>query len=127
MSAQTRVFGALIRTHHITSRKKVTRLKQAAAANNVYALLRSGGAPGMMYVEGEHENVRQWIDVVNRLRYKDYQLAAKITQLQWMQQNESGLYEVDTVKQFAEVMHKKDLTDWWRAAMGYTGDHPDRL
>lgn len=56
--------NALIRTHHITSRKKVSKLKQAASFHDVYALLRSGGAPGVMYVEGQEENVSQWVQFV---------------------------------------------------------------
>jgi hypothetical protein len=59
------MFNALIRTHHITSRKKVTKLKQAADATQVYALLRSGSSPGIMYVEGAESGVRQWVDSVH--------------------------------------------------------------
>ena len=59
------LFNALIRTHHITSRKKVAKLRQAAANHNVLALLRSGGAPGIMYVEGEERGVRAWVDSVH--------------------------------------------------------------
>jgi len=68
------LYNALIRTHHITSRKKVAKLKQAAASCNVVALLRSGGAPGIMYVEGTEGGVRQWVDAVHvsrsRVRYR---------------------------------------------------------
>ena len=39
--------NALIRTHHITSRKKVAKLKQAATFHDVFVLLRYGGAPGV--------------------------------------------------------------------------------
>jgi len=59
------MFNALIRTHHITSRKKVTKLKQAADATQVFALLRSGSSPGIMYVEGAENGVRQWVDSVH--------------------------------------------------------------
>lgn len=58
------IHNALIRTHHVTSRKKVAKLKQAASSHEVYALLRSGGAPGVMYVEGQEENVSQWVQSV---------------------------------------------------------------
>ena len=57
-------FRALIKTHHITSRKKVARLKQAATSEEVYALLRSGGSPGIMYVEGSRRSVEKWVAVV---------------------------------------------------------------
>ena len=64
MSCKTAVWNALIRTHHITSRKKVAKLKQAAGDNGVFVLLRSGGAPGIMYVEGTQDGVEQWVSVV---------------------------------------------------------------
>jgi hypothetical protein len=60
MSAYT----ALIRTHHITSRKKVAALKLAAERHGCFALLRSGGSPGIMYVEGSEEAVRSWVSQV---------------------------------------------------------------
>lgn len=56
--------NALIRTHHITSRKKVAKLKQAATFHDVYVLLRYGGAPGVMYVEGKADGVNQWVSDV---------------------------------------------------------------
>jgi hypothetical protein len=59
------MFNALIRTHHITSRKKVTKLKQAADAAQVFALLRSGSSPGIMYVEGDENGVKQWVESVH--------------------------------------------------------------
>jgi hypothetical protein len=56
--------NALIRTHHITSRKKVAKLKQAATFHDVYVLLRYGGAPGVMYVEGKGDGVNRWVSDV---------------------------------------------------------------
>ena len=64
MSSTARFWNALIRTHHITSRKKVAKLKQSAANNDVYVLLRSGGCPGIMYVEGAEDGVKCWVDDV---------------------------------------------------------------
>lgn len=59
-------YHALIKTHHITSRKKVSTLKAAAETHGVSALLRSGGVPGIMYVEGgEREGVEAWVGVVH--------------------------------------------------------------
>jgi len=63
-SATKTCWNALIRTHHITSRKKVTKLKQAATSQDVFVLLRSGGAPGIMYVEGSEGGVERWVNVV---------------------------------------------------------------
>jgi len=58
-------WNALIRTHHITSRKKVAKLRQAADHHHVLALLRYGGAPGIMYVEGRENGVQQWVEAVH--------------------------------------------------------------
>jgi hypothetical protein len=59
-----RLFNALVRTHHITSRKKVAHLKKAADTHSCYVLLRSGGCPGIMYCEGEEQGVKLWIATV---------------------------------------------------------------
>ena len=61
---QCLLHNALIRTHHITSRKKVAKLKQAATFHDVYVLLRYGGAPGVMYVEGKEDGVNRWVSDV---------------------------------------------------------------
>ena len=58
------LFNALIRTHHITSRKKVAVLKKAASTHGCRVLLRSGGSPGIMYVEGSENGVEQWVAAV---------------------------------------------------------------
>ena len=58
-------WNALIRTHHITSRKKISKLRQAASNHDVLALLRSGGSPGIMYVEGSESGVRDWVQDVH--------------------------------------------------------------
>ena len=76
------IYNALIRTHHITSRKKVAKLRAAASHCNIYALLRSGGCPGIMYCEGSEAGVREWVGTVQRLRYKDFQLVRKTAEKQ---------------------------------------------
>lgn len=59
-----RAWHALIRTHHITSRKKVAKLRQSASAEDVYALIHNGGPPGIMYVEGDKSGVASWVAAV---------------------------------------------------------------
>lgn len=77
------LFNALIRTHHITSRKKVAALKRAADSHKCFVLLRSGGCPGIMYVEAKDKDaVEAWVTVVKKLRYKDFQLVARPGSLQ---------------------------------------------
>jgi hypothetical protein len=123
------LFNALIRTHHITSRKKVAVLKKAADAHNCYVLLRSGGSPGVMYVEGRREeDVGAWVNTVQRLRYKDYQLVTKpAPQTDEGCEGERdrdcttrpGLREVDSVKEFGFIMKERGFLNWWRKGMGY--------
>ncbi|QIX02477.1 hypothetical protein AMS68_007994 [Peltaster fructicola] len=135
MSGSQKSFNALIRTHHITSRKKVTKLRQAADLHNVFVLLRTGGSPGMMYVEGRNVGVHEWIAVVQKLRYKDYQLAARPDQVVLERattevqptNNSHGLSEVSTVKEFSQEMARRGVFEWWRAAMGYAQGQSDRL
>lgn len=59
------MYHALIRTHHITSRKKVATLKAAAKRIGCFSLLRSGGTPGIMYVRGEEMGVKEWVGIVH--------------------------------------------------------------
>ncbi|KAF2094382.1 hypothetical protein NA57DRAFT_46406 [Rhizodiscina lignyota] len=120
------LFNALIRTHHITSRKKVAHLKKAAERLSCSVLLRSGGSPGIMYCEGSETSVQEFVSVVQKLRYKDFQLAARPA-TKWrdtctattISHRSIGLCEVPTVKEFASEMELQSILLWWRQAMGY--------
>jgi hypothetical protein len=121
------VYHALIRTHHITSRKKVARLKAAAKQLQCYALIRSGGIPGVMYVRGDQHKVQQWVDSVHELRYKDFQLAAPVSAITetgtQAESTKTGiLEEVETVKEMAKKMEAIGIQHWWRTAMGFVHD-----
>lgn len=121
------LYNALIRTHHITSRKKVAVLKRAADSHQCAVLLRSGGCPGIMYVEGQKDQVESWVDVVRRLRYKDFQLVTRPGAMQGLERQPGqappdlalGLEEVESVKEFGGIMAKRGVWDWWRRGMGY--------
>ena len=116
------IFNALIRTHHITSRKKIQRLKKAASQHDVvFVLIRSGGSPGMMYVESNSEaSVTKWVSDVQALRYKDYHCVSKPSIAEIMDTVTSpGFKEVVSVAAFAEEMKLRGLTAWWRKAMNY--------
>ncbi|KAJ5429057.1 hypothetical protein N7491_006073 [Penicillium cf. griseofulvum] len=131
------LYNALIRTHHITSRKKVAALKRAADTHQCAVLLRSGGCPGIMYVEGAKERVESWVDVVRRLRYKDFQLVTRPGVVEDEGKGKEngngnekkdgekwdlavGLDEVESVKEFGGIMAKRGVWKWWRRGMGYT-------
>lgn len=122
-------YHALIRTHHITSRKKVAALKRAADTHDCSVLLRSGGCPGIMYVEAhEKSRVEAWVGEVRRLRYKDFQLATKPNEItregETTPDNQNGgrggLSEVESVKEFGGYMAQRGVWNWWRRGMGYT-------
>ncbi|OCL05478.1 hypothetical protein AOQ84DRAFT_433029 [Glonium stellatum] len=119
------IYNALIRTHHITSRKKVASLKKAADKYACYVLLRSGGSPGIMYCEGSEDSVRDWVTIVQQLRYKDYRLAARPNELGSKagevasRPDSRGFQEVTTVKEFGVKMQEFGIWTWWRIAMGY--------
>ena len=116
------MWHALIRTHHITSRKKVATLKAAAKKLECYALLRSGGVPGVMYVQGDgQDNVQTWVDAVHGLRYKDYQLASAVSEASTKSKlgTKGVLEEVATVREMAAKMEDAELLDWWRKGMGF--------
>lgn len=127
MSSQ--IYNALIRTHHITSRKKVAKLRQAAANYDIYALLRYGGCPGIMYCQGTEAGVKDWVSAVQRLRYKDYQLVKKpaAKEIEHDEPQEQiatygKLEEVESVKDYGVIMHQLGVRTWWRKGMGYVGD-----
>lgn len=123
------IYNALIRTHHITSRKKVAKLKQAAMNYETYALLRYGGCPGIMYCQGSESSVREWVSAVHRLRYKDFQLvkkpAAKELDSKTFEEQDIAygkLEEAKSVKEFGSRMEAMGVWGWWRKGMGYVGD-----
>ncbi|KAJ5086267.1 hypothetical protein NUU61_007574 [Penicillium alfredii] len=120
-------YHALIRTHHITSRKKVAVLKRAANTHQCAVLLRSGGCPGIMYVEGQDQTqVESWVSAVRKLRYKDFQLVTRPGLLEPEESDQgtddlpSGLSEVESVKDFGSWMQRRRVWHWWRRGMGYS-------
>jgi hypothetical protein len=122
------LFAALIRTHHITSRKKVAKLRAAASRCNIYALIRYGGCPGVMFCQGTETRVRDWVSDVQRLRYKDFRLAIKpVEKIPEQEVNEDSvsygrLEEVESVKEFGAKMESLGVFRWWRKGMGYVGN-----
>jgi hypothetical protein len=66
---------------------------------------------------------------IQRLRYKDFQLAARPAEIFGQegandhieQEPPTGLFETDSVKDFATQMEKRGVLEWWKKAMGYSG------
>ncbi len=114
---------ALIRTHHITSLKKVAKLRAAASQYNVYALLHYGGCPGIMYCQGSETGVKDWVATVQRLRYKEFQLvkrpAVKPVETKEFKIVNASFEMVNSVKEFGVKMKDLGVLSWWRRGMGY--------
>ncbi|KAI0020439.1 hypothetical protein F4780DRAFT_372554 [Xylariomycetidae sp. FL0641] len=118
------VWTALIRTHHITNRKKLSRVKKAAEHYSLpYVLVRAGGAPGIMYCEGpEQAAVSSWVRHVHGLRYKDFQCVQKpaVHDVKVPEDKRDPRFnEVASTADFGERMEERGLTSWWKAGMGY--------
>ncbi|KAI0432285.1 hypothetical protein F5Y09DRAFT_152273 [Xylaria sp. FL1042] len=120
----TSLFTALIRTHHITSRKKLQRVKKASAQHALsFVLIRSGGAPGIMYAEGAEADVAAWVSFVRGLRYKDFQCPRKPAENRVLVPTQVALAsfeEVTSVTEFGHRMEQRGLATWWKLAMGYS-------
>ncbi|ETS74994.1 hypothetical protein PFICI_13478 [Pestalotiopsis fici W106-1] len=130
MSQTSRLFTALIRTHHITSRKKLQRVKKAAALRDIpFVLVRYGGSPGIMYAEAlDQTSLGDWVSAVHDLRYKDFQCVQKpVVAQDVISRTGSGgsampsspFNEVDSVADFGAIMERKGLTKWFEIGMGY--------
>ncbi|KAI0596079.1 hypothetical protein F4775DRAFT_329922 [Biscogniauxia sp. FL1348] len=124
MTRTVNLFTTLIRTHHITSRKKLQRVKKAASHYALpFVLVRSGGSPGIMYAESSDESsINSWVSTVQGFRYKDYQCARKPAScpVQVPQRaSDAGFVEVTSVAEFGERMEQRGLSSWWKSGMGY--------
>jgi hypothetical protein len=67
------------------------------------------------------------------LRYKDYQLASRVAEVQrenapdpQQMKQTTGLFESETVRDFGSQMQQRGVYAWWRQGMGFTGSE-DRL
>ncbi|KAI0467846.1 hypothetical protein F4859DRAFT_226686 [Xylaria cf. heliscus] len=123
-TTSTNLFTALIRTHHITSRKKLQRVKKAASQHALsFVLIRSGGSPGIMYAEGSETDVNAWVSFVRGLRYKDFQCPRKPAANEVLvpsQATQGDFEEVTSVTEFGYRMEQRGLSSWWKSAMGYS-------
>ncbi|KAK8064549.1 hypothetical protein PG994_007187 [Apiospora phragmitis] len=124
------LYTALIRTHHITSRKKLQRVKDSALQHGLpFVLVRSGRGPGgMMYAEAPEEGaLAAWIKAVHDLRYKDFKCVQKPALQQVLLLGAGGqaaappppFKELEKAAEFGCVMEEKGLGDWWRIGMGW--------
>lgn len=136
--AAAAAFHCLIRTHHVTSRKKLRRVRHAADQHGVErVLVRSGGSPGIMFAESADENsLIDWVSDVQALRYKDFRCVARPAPAQTVAApcassgrgpsrwtgllKEPGFHETESVTAFGKEMEEGGVAEWWKKAMGYT-------
>lgn len=55
------IFRALIKTHHMTSRRKIQAITHSAKHKSCSVILKTGKPPGVMIAEGEEVRVREWV------------------------------------------------------------------
>lgn len=122
----------------MTSRRKITAIRDASLALSVNSILRTGGFPGVMYACGRQEDVLDWVKMVKNLRYKDFHLAVKPEVIQGGLRSKVGGYveerakeaamrgegrgsilELSEVNDFKEIMKERGLLEWWMIGMGY--------
>ncbi|KAH8596015.1 hypothetical protein B0O99DRAFT_510689 [Bisporella sp. PMI_857] len=117
------VYRILIKTHHMTSRKKIHNITKAAKQLSCRVLLKTGGPPGVMLAEGY--GALEWMEVVRKLRYKDYRLLKKEYVESWrLPIDEGTVIELTSMKELGSFLAKdEELLRWWRVNMGYqSGD-----
>ncbi|KAG8159925.1 hypothetical protein KVR01_010562 [Diaporthe batatas] len=128
MGTSKKLFITLIRTHHVTSRKKLQRVKKAAAHFDIpFVLVRYGGTPGLMYAESDQApNLGAWVSAVKDLRYKDFQCVYK-PEMRALNQDgpaaatmpvTAGAFnEIESVSSFGQVMESKGLGEWFKTGL----------
>lgn len=59
--------------------------------------------------------------MLQRLRYKDFQLASKPAPIEskTVQPERTGLFEVASVQEFAAAMERRGISDWWKQGMEF--------
>lgn len=125
MGTTRTLFVTLIRTHHVTSRKKLQRVKKAAAHFDIpFVLVRYGGSPGLMYAESEEGSaLGAWVSAVKDLRYKDFQCvykpeARQLNDVPAKTPMPAGAFnETESVSSFGEVMERKGLGEWFKIGL----------
>lgn len=125
MGPSRSLFVTLVRTHHVTSRKKLQRVKKAAAHFDIpFVLVRYGGCPGLMYGESpDASSLGSWVSAVKDLRYKDFQCVCKpeskrLEEVPATPPLPSGAFnETDSVSDFGQIMDRKGLGEWFKIGL----------
>ncbi|TGO65720.1 hypothetical protein BCON_0001g00340 [Botryotinia convoluta] len=111
----------LIKTHHMTSVKKIEKITKSAKKLDCAVLLKTGRPPGVMLAEGETEKAEQWLDVVKNLRYKNFELMKKEeVDGRRLDVPAGKVKQLESLKDYGiEVGKDEELRKWWRLHMGF--------
>ena len=120
------LYRALIKTHHMTSRKKIQSLTRAAKGYNCAVVIKTGRPPGVMLAESTNRNdIEAWVQTVRRLRYKDYSLMKMESVGQGQLKVEMGhVQEFQELKDFGRYLEECSIWQWWREHMGFAKSGP---
>ena len=121
------LYRALIKTHHMTSRKKIQSLTRAAKTLHCAVVIKTGRPPGVMIVEAVNDSeseaqkaVESWVGVIKRLRYKDHQLLRMESLAKGNLGLEAGrVREFEEMKEFGKYLEECGMWQWWREHMGF--------
>ncbi|KAL8811110.1 MAG: hypothetical protein Q9223_000883 [Gallowayella weberi] len=119
------LFRALIKTHHMTSRRKIKALTKSAKHNSVSVILKTGKPPGVMIAEAASEDaVKHWVKSVQRLRYKDYRLLRLEAVTQGLKQAQlsrtpGNVQEISSMKDLSAYLSECEMLTWWTEHMGF--------
>ncbi|MDI1485021.1 MAG: hypothetical protein OHK93_000155 [Ramalina farinacea] len=125
------LFRALIRTHHMTSRKKITAISKAAKKYECAVYLKTGAhPPGVMISECQVEGMEGlagWAAAVKRLRYKDYHhVRSEVVNDGQLSLPFGHVKEFETMKALAADLDECGVLEWWEEAMGFTRKSDDQ-
>ncbi|KAI4192642.1 MAG: hypothetical protein LQ348_003090 [Seirophora lacunosa] len=95
---------------------------KAAKKHSCSVMLKTGKAPGVMMAEGDDEaQVKQWVQGVKRLKYKNYRLlrleAVEGAQLPVERGN---VQEFEWMKDLSASLAASGVLPWWTEHMGFT-------
>ncbi|KAL8948711.1 MAG: hypothetical protein Q9222_005122 [Ikaeria aurantiellina] len=105
----------------MTSRRKIQVISKSTKHTQCSVLLKTGRPPGVMIAEGTEQGIKQWVEDVKRLRYKDYRLL----RLEAVNEGRLGISpgsveELDSMKDLSAYLAECDILDWWTEHMGFT-------
>lgn len=66
--------------------------------------------------------LRYLLTTLQRLRYKDFHLASRPAPIESdaaQPEKQAGLFEVESVSEFADAMEKRSISTWWKRAMEF--------